>query len=103
MRGPSRGAVQGVNILIRVLLGIPLWSADFERMVLPCTGKPSGPVRADAELYKEVKRASDSFLGVPSQCFVTRKASIGVPAPRGRPQYCSNIAMKVGLGVQGVG
>ncbi|KAK9827384.1 hypothetical protein WJX81_005044 [Elliptochloris bilobata] len=48
-----------------------------------------------AELYKEVKRASDSFLGVPSQCFVTRKASIGVPAPRGRPQYCSNIAMKV--------
>ncbi len=48
------------------------------------------------ELYKEVKRASDSFLGVPSQCFVTRKASIGVPAPRGRPQYCANIAMKVG-------
>ena len=43
-----------------------------------------------------MKRASDSFLGVPSQCFVTRKASIGVPAPRGRPQYCSNIAMKVG-------
>ena len=32
-----------------------------------------------AELYKEVKRASDSYIGVPSQCFVTRKASIGVP------------------------
>ena len=57
-------------------------------------------MRTDAELYKEVKRASDSFLGVPSQCFVTRKASIGVPAPRGRPQYCSNIAMKVGYNLR---
>ena len=50
---------------------------------------------AGAELYKEVKRASDSYLGVPSQCFVARKASIGVPQARGRPQYCANIAMKV--------
>ena len=67
------------------------------RMPLPCTRQVLSchVWRADAELYKEVKRASDSFLGVPSQCFVTRKASIGVPAPRGRPQYCSNIAMKV--------
>jgi eukaryotic translation initiation factor 2C len=46
---------------------------------------------AGAELYKEVKRASDSHIGVPSQCFVTRKASIGVPQARGRPQYCSNL------------
>ena len=48
-------------------------------------------VPAGAELYKEVKRASDSHIGVPSQCFVTRKASIGVPQARGRPQYCSNL------------
>ena len=38
-----------------------------------------------------MKRASDSHLGLPSQCFVTRKASIGVPQARGRPQYCSNL------------
>lgn len=50
---------------------------------------------AGAELYKEVKRASDSFLGIVSQCFVTRKASIGVPMVRGRPQYCANLAMKI--------
>lgn len=34
---------------------------------------------AGADLYKQVKRASDSFLGMPSQCFVARKASVGIP------------------------
>lgn len=37
---------------------------------------------AGTDLYKEVKRASDSFIGVPSQCFVAKKASIGVPMTR---------------------
>ena len=55
-----------------------------------------------AELYKEVKRASDSFLGIPSQCFVARKASIGVPQARGRPQYCANIAMKANAKLDGI-
>lgn len=59
-------------------------------------------VAAGAELYKEVKRASDSYLGIPSQCFVARKASIGVPQARGRPQYCANIAMKVNAKLDGV-
>ena len=57
--------------------------------------EPTLDSRAGAELYKEVKRASDSFLGIVSQCFVTRKASIGVPMVRGRPQYCANLAMKI--------
>ena len=35
-------------------------------------------VYAGAELYKEVKRATDSSLGIPSQCFVANKA--GIPA-----------------------
>ena len=56
---------------------------------------------AGAELYKEVKRASDSFLGIVSQCFVTRKASIGVPNIRGRPQYCANLAMKINAKIGG--
>ncbi|KAK9811199.1 hypothetical protein WJX73_009529 [Symbiochloris irregularis] len=48
------------------------------------------------DLYQEVKRASDSFIGVPSQCFVSSKASIGNPAKlRGRPQYCANLGMKI--------
>ncbi|RMZ53214.1 hypothetical protein APUTEX25_005203, partial [Auxenochlorella protothecoides] len=54
-------------------------------VVLPDTG---------AALYREVKQASDSMLGLPTQCIVSRKAGIGCPA-RGRPQYCANVAMKV--------
>jgi hypothetical protein len=41
-----------------------------------------------------VKQATDSALGIPSQCFVAKKASIGFP-PKGRAQYCANLALKV--------
>ena len=45
---------------------------------------------------QEVKRATDSFLGVPSQCFVSQKAGIAAPAKlRGRQQYTANLAMKI--------
>ena len=51
---------------------------------------------AGAELYQEVKRASDSFFGIPSQCFVSSNAGINNPGKmRGRPQYCANVALKV--------
>ncbi len=43
------------------------------------------------DLYKDVKRTSDSHIGVPSQCFVARKASIGTPETRGRGQYLANL------------
>jgi hypothetical protein len=47
---------------------------------------------SSTELYKDVKRATDSFLGVPSQCFQPSKASITVPPKRGgREQYCANV------------
>ncbi|KAL4452075.1 hypothetical protein ABPG75_007737 [Micractinium tetrahymenae] len=59
--------------------------AQLILVVLPDTGK---------QLYKEVKQAGDSMLGIPSQCVVAKKAGIGFPA-RGRAQYCANIAMKV--------
>jgi len=61
-------------------------------------GSRSSPAcaRAVIDLYAEIKRAGDSFLGVPTQCFVASKAGIGTgQAPRGRPQYCANIALKV--------
>ena len=50
-------------------------------------------VGSSTELYKDVKRATDSFLGVPSQCFQPAKAAIGVPPKRGdgRQQYCANV------------
>ena len=92
-------------------LGIPLQCPDSstafigcERMILPCSKQLiTLPCARRCGVYNEVKRASDSFLGMPSQCFVTRKASIGVRAPRGRPQYCSNIAMKVGFRLRVIG
>ena len=43
------------------------------------------------DAYKEVKRATDSHLGVPSQCLHPLKASIGMPPRRGRGQYCGNV------------
>ncbi|CAD7705067.1 unnamed protein product [Ostreobium quekettii] len=63
-------------------------------VLLPTTG---------AEDYKEVKRISDSVLGVPSQCLVKTKAGIGgYGPPRGRPQYCANLAMKINQKLGGV-
>ncbi|PSC71066.1 argonaute 1 isoform B [Micractinium conductrix] len=60
-------------------------------VVLPDTGQ---------QLYKDVKQAGDSMLGIPSQCVVAKKAGIGFPA-RGRPQYCANVAMKVNAKLDG--
>ena len=53
---------------------------------------------AGAELYKEVKRATDSSLGIPSQCFVANKAGIqrGPPA-KPRVQYCAKCALSQGI------
>ncbi|KAK9852837.1 hypothetical protein WJX84_011569 [Apatococcus fuscideae] len=50
-----------------------------------------------AELYKEVKRATDSYQGIPSQCFVADKAGIAGRPKQGnaRAQYCANLAMKI--------
>lgn len=53
------------------------------------------------EMYKEVKRISDGMLGVPSQCFVMKSAGIGNFEPRGRPQYCANVAMKMNMKLKG--
>ena len=43
------------------------------------------------DAYKEVKRATDSHLGVPSQCLHPTKASIGMPPRRSRQQYYGNV------------
>lgn len=51
--------------------------------------------------YTEVKRASDSYLGIPSQCFAANKAKIGEFNPRGREQYLANIGMKVNAKLNG--
>lgn len=43
-------------------------------------------------------------MGIPSQCMLADKASIGRRArpPRGRNQYCNNLAMKINAKIQGV-
>jgi hypothetical protein len=48
-----------------------------------------------------VKRATDSFLGIPSQCISSPKTGIGA---RGQPsdQYLSNVAMKINAKLAGV-
>lgn len=56
----------------------------------------------NAELYNEVKRASDSYIGIPSQCFVARKASIGIPQTRPRDQYTANLALKINAKLNGI-
>lgn len=47
-------------------------------------------MHAGPELYKEVKRATDGYLGIVSQCFVATKAGIGAPVKR-LEQYAANV------------
>ena len=66
-------------------------------------------MQTDQDLYKEVKRASDSFLGIPSQCLVAERAGIGGFALRksrdfkevNRRQYCANVSLKVNAKLDG--
>lgn len=56
---------------------------------------------ATSNAYTDVKRTTDSFLGIPSQCFAANKAKIGEHNPRGREQYLANIGMKVNAKLNG--
>lgn len=55
-------------------------------------------------LYKAIKVESDTRMGIPTQCFLADKASVGGRArpPRGRNQYCNNLAMKINAKIKGV-
>jgi len=55
-------------------------------------------------LYAQVKQAGDSILKIPTQCIVAPKAGVGRNAqpPRGRPQYCANVALKINAKMGGV-
>jgi eukaryotic translation initiation factor 2C len=54
--------------------------------------------------YALVKQAGDSVLGIRTQCFAADKAGVGIDArpPRGRMQYCANVAMKINAKMGGV-
>lgn len=54
--------------------------------------------------YALVKQAGDSLIGIRTQCFAADKAGMGRNArpPKGRLQYCANIAMKVNTKMGGV-
>ena len=54
-------------------------------------GDDVGSAAGTNDAYKEVKRATDSHLGVPSQCLHPTKASVGMPPRRFRQQYCGNV------------
>eukprot|EP00210_Caulerpa_lentillifera_P003566 g3401.t1 len=58
--------------------------------------------RSNTRLYQQVKHASDQVVGIPTQCFLADKAGVGGRRPpRGRPQYCTNLAMKINVKVGG--
>ncbi len=48
-----------------------------------------------------MKRASDSLLGIPSQCFVADKAGVGTETRTRREQYTANVCMKVNAKIGG--
>lgn len=52
--------------------------------------------------YAQVKRVTDGALGVVSQCFVAVSAGLGRNQPKGRPQYCANLALKVNAKLGGL-
>ncbi|TMW60264.1 hypothetical protein Poli38472_000306 [Pythium oligandrum] len=47
-------------------------------------------------VYNEIKRASDSHLGIPTQCVMGNKIE------RARGQYCENVALKINQKLNGV-
>jgi eukaryotic translation initiation factor 2C len=51
--------------------------------------------------YDKVKQASDSFIGVPSQCISSPKASIG-NGQKPDDQFLANLAMKINAKLAGV-
>ena len=55
------------------------------------------------QLYREIKQATDSLLGVSSQCVVAGKAGVGRGAQvRGRMQYAANVALKINAKMGGI-
>eukprot|EP00192_Tetraselmis_astigmatica_P024724 CAMPEP_0117648132 /NCGR_PEP_ID=MMETSP0804-20121206/227_1 /TAXON_ID=1074897 /ORGANISM="Tetraselmis astigmatica, Strain CCMP880" /LENGTH=472 /DNA_ID=CAMNT_0005453685 /DNA_START=616 /DNA_END=2034 /DNA_ORIENTATION=+ len=55
----------------------------------------------DTAMYRAVKRAGDSILGIPTQCVVAPTAGITRP-PNRRDQYIANVALKVNHKLSGV-
>ena len=59
-------------------------------------------------LYPEVKKGTDSFLGIPSQCFALRNSRLMQYQPNDRSainfrdQYCANLAMKINVKLGGI-
>ena len=51
-------------------------------------------------LYNEVKQASDSYLGIASQCIAAEGSRILTQTPN--DQYCANLAMKVNAKLGGI-
>jgi len=61
------------------------------------------PSYPDDELYKEVKVASDTQLGVPSQCIISGRAYLTEENAdwKKQDQYCTNLAMKINAKIGG--
>ncbi|KAK9811129.1 hypothetical protein WJX73_005016 [Symbiochloris irregularis] len=57
-------------------------------------------MKKSSALYAEVKKASDSYLGIPSQCMALESCRILTQPPS--DQYCANLAMKINAKLGGV-
>jgi hypothetical protein len=81
-------------------LGTPKTSKDAPLAAVP---RPASRVSCAAlsNAYNDVKRASDSYLGIPTQCFAANKAKLGTYPDTGREQYLANVGMKVNAKLQG--
>ena len=57
-------------------------------------------VAVDTSLYRALKKASDATEGIPTQCFAGNKSGVAERnPPRGRAQYCANLALKINVKV----
>ena len=52
--------------------------------------------------YEEVKRVSDSRLGIPSQCIGLGSLQKNAARPASMDQYCANLAMKINAKLGGI-
>ena len=62
-------------------------------------------LRACLQVYRTIKQASDSAMGIPSQCIVMEKAGLGRNArdkgDSARMQYVANVIMKMNVKLGG--